>query len=94
MMALSLSVADLPPADPRHAATGAAVARLRAQWADEMEQAWTVPAAGSAGLREKAGLLDGLIDRDADGSVPGSAALTLAASLAADVLRLHRATSG
>ena len=89
MAALSASVADLMPGDPRHDAAGAAIADLRARWASEVEQASSVPAAGAVGLRDKAGLLDSLIDREEDGRVPGTPALGVAASLAADVLRLH-----
>ena len=50
-----------------------------------------MPAIGPGGLRDKAELLETLIDRDNDGSVPGGPALRLAASLAADVQRQHRA---
>jgi hypothetical protein len=93
MTALSLSVADLAPADPRREAADVAVAHLWARWADEVQQAWTIPAAGVSGLRDKARLLDGLIDRDDDGVVPGGPALALAASLTADVLLLCGAST-
>ena len=87
MTALSLSVAELSPSDPRHEAVSAAVSRLQPVWHDEVEQAWSLPAGGLPGVRDKAELLNLLIDRDQDGSVPGSPVLSLAASLAADVLR-------
>ena len=93
MTSLSLSVAEVLPGDPRHAAVVSAVALLRSQWGDEVKQVWSIPAAGLSGLRDKAGLLDSLIDRDTDGSVPGSPVLALAASLAADVLQLSAAMS-
>ena len=89
MAALSASVADLMPSDPRHDAAGAAIAALRARWASEVEQASSVTAAGAAGVRDKAWMLDSLIYRDEDGHVSGTPALALAASLAADVLRLY-----
>ena len=89
MDALALSVADLPPSDPRHAAADAAIERLRPLWTDQVEQARTVPAVGPSGLRDKAELLVWLIDLDEDGSVPGNPVLSLAASLAMDVLLQH-----
>jgi hypothetical protein len=85
LMALALSVADLAPTDPRHEA---AVAQLRAQWAHEVEQVWTTPAAGPSGLRDKARLLEGLLDHVGDGAASGGPVLALAASLTDDVLRL------
>jgi len=89
MTTLSLSVADLRPDDPRHEVASAAIDRLRPAWMDQVEHAWTVPAAGPSGLRDKAELLDALIDRDEDGSAPASPALSLAASLATDILQQH-----
>ena len=88
LMALVLSVADLAPIDPRHEAANAAIAQLRAQWAHEVEQAWTTPAAGPSGLRDKARLLEGLMGRDEEGAASGGPVLALAASLTDDVLRL------
>ena len=93
MVAMSLSVADLAADDPVRGAANAAVARLRPQWAHEIQQASTVPAAGPSGLRDKAELLGTLIDRDEDGTVLGGPVLSLAASLAADVLQQHWAAT-
>ena len=87
MLALSTSVADLPPDDARHAAADAAIDVLKPAWQDQMKQAWSTPAIGSAGLHDKAALLDSLIDREDDGSCWGNPLLSLAASLAEDVLR-------
>lgn len=87
MTAISLSVADVPGGDPIHVAADAAIARLHPLWLKQVEQAWTVPAAGPQGLRDKAELLSTLIGRDDGGVVPGSPALALASSLAADVLQ-------
>ena len=42
-----------------------------------------------AGLYDKAELLESLIDREEDGSVAGGSLLSLAVSLAEDVLRQH-----
>jgi hypothetical protein len=91
--ALSDSLAELPPDDPRCCAVRAAIGRLRVAWFDEVEQAWTVPASGPEGLRDKAELLDLLIARDGNGTLPRSPVLNLAASLAADVLRQHGAAA-
>jgi hypothetical protein len=91
--ALSDSLAELPPDDPRCCAVRAAIGRLRVAWFDEVEQAWTVPASGPEGLRDKAELLDLLIARDGNGTLPRSPVLKLAASLAADVLRQHGAAA-
>jgi hypothetical protein len=93
MTALSLSVAELPPDDLRHEVANAAIGRLRPVWRDQVEQAWSVPASGPSGLRDKAALLDSLIDLHDDNFVQGNAALCLAASLAADVLQQHAAAT-
>jgi len=93
MTALSLSVAELPPDDLRHEVAHAAIGRLRPVWRDQVEQAWTVPASGPSGLRNKAQLLDSLIDMHEDEFVQGNPALCLAASLAADVLQQHPAAT-
>ncbi len=93
MTALSDSLAELPPDDGRRGAVSAAIGRLRAAWCDEVEQAWTVPASGPEGLRDKAELLGLITARDGDGTVPRSPVLNLAASLAADVLMQHGAAA-
>jgi len=93
MTALSASVADLIQDDPLHLAACAAVDRLKPAWREQVEQASRMPAHSASGLYEKASLLDSLIERDDQNTALGGAALSVAASLAADVLH-QRWTAG
>jgi hypothetical protein len=93
MTALSASVADLIQDDPRHLAATAAVDRLKPAWREQVEQASRMAAHSGCGLYEKASLLDSLIERDDQNTALGGPALSVAASLAADVLR-QRWTAG
>ncbi len=86
MTALSTSVADLLPEDPRHAAAYAAIDLLKPRWATEIAKACRTPAAGPRGLLSKASLLEALVVRDEADVVQGGPALQLAASLADDLL--------
>ena len=87
MTALSASVADLLQDDPRHRAATAAVDRLKPAWREQVEQASRMPSHSASGLYEKANLLESLIERDDQNTALGGPALSVAASLAADVLR-------
>ena len=86
MGALSASVADMTPSDPRHAAAYAASDLLRQRWRTQLAQVCRLPATGQSGLAAKSRLLSRLIDRDADDAVLGGPVAEVAASLADDVL--------
>ncbi len=85
MAALLASIADLPPTEARHDAAYAAVGQLRPGWEDDVATACRHPARTAAGLHAKAELAAKLFDRETDGTVVGSPAVRLAASLADDV---------
>ncbi len=86
MTALSVSVADLPPDDPRHAAAYAAAAMLRPRWQEQVALACRIPATFPSAFQTKAALFSSMVERDVDDAVIGSPALKVAASLANDVL--------
>ena len=86
MRALSTSVADVLPDDPRHAAAYAASDLLRRRWRNEIARVCRLPARGRAGFVAKSVLLSRLVDRDEEDAVLGGPAAEVAASLADDVL--------
>ena len=86
MGALSASVADMPPSDPRHTAAYAASSLLQQRWRTELALVYRLPATGWSGLAAKSGLLSKLVDRDQDDAVLGGPLAEVAASLADDIL--------
>ena len=86
MHALSASVADISPNDPRHAAAYAASEVLQQRWRKQIARACRLPASGRSGLLAKAVLLSRLVDRDEADAVLGGPAAEVAASLADDIL--------
>ncbi len=86
MTALSVSVADLSPEDPRHATAHGAAALLQPRWQEQIERAVRLPAEGPHGFRLKASLVATLVERDPGDTVVGPPALRIAASLADDLL--------
>jgi hypothetical protein len=86
MTTLSVSVANLPPDDPRHIAAYAAAALLRPRWQEQVALACHIPALSPNALQAKATLLASMIERDGDDAVVGPPALQLAAALANDLL--------
>ncbi len=85
--ALSESVADIAPDDPRHAAAYAAMEHLMPTWLEQVAEVCRLPAVGLRGFQAKSEALEQLVDRDDDGTVHGGPALRVAASLARDILQ-------
>ena len=86
MTTLALSVAELAPADPRHAAAHAAVDLLRPEWRRGVECACALTPATRSGLVAKSTLLAAMVERDETDAVVGGPVAELAASLADDLL--------
>ena len=86
MTALSASVAELAPTDPRHAAAHAAVDLLAPRWREQLGRACRLVASGATSIQTKALLLNSMVERDENDAAVGGPVARLAASLASDVL--------
>lgn len=86
MAAVHDGVADLKPDDPAREIAYRIVNRLQPAWRDDLRQAARIPAAGAGALRLKAHLLTTLVQFESDEADNEHPLLSLAASLAADVL--------
>lgn len=86
MTALSASVAELAPTDPRHPAAHAAVDLLAPRWREQVGRACRLVASSASSIQTKAMLLGSMVERDENDAAVGGPMAQLAASLAADVL--------
>ena len=84
--ALSSSIADLRPDDPRHSAICDAIALVRPRWKAQLAKVCAAPACTRRGIVAKSELLSQLIDRNEADEILGGAVQQVAASLADDVL--------
>jgi hypothetical protein len=87
MIAVHDGVAHLAPNDPARGIAYRIVNRLQPAWRDDLRQAARIPAAGASALRDKARLVNALAEFESDAADDEHPLSSLAASLAADVLK-------
>ncbi len=86
MDALQAQVAEVPPADPRHAVAHDMATAMRPRWAEQVDEVCRRPAGSFNGLLDKARLAASLVERDEDDTVLGGPPQRLAASVLDDLL--------